>query len=106
MFRNTQVEIDKVKEQLSNGNSRFENGKALTEIHVSELNKLLDIAYKHEEENYKIKQLLQGFLLWEEMFPCIKQYNNSHPALINEDYETYRKLISETKAVLQNFSDR
>ncbi|MGX5609899.1 hypothetical protein ACWKTZ_26375 [Bacillus cereus] len=106
MFRHTQMEIDKVKEKLSNGNSRFEEGKTLTEVHVSDLNTLLDIAYKHEEENYKIKQLLQGFLLWEEMFPCIKKYNKSHPALINEDYETYRKLISETKEILQNFSDR
>lgn len=105
MFRETQIEIDVAKKKLSEGNSRIENGKTLVEVGLSDLNKLLEIAYHHEKENYQLKHKLKGFLIWEEMYPSIKTYNNSHPALVDDDYEDYRKLVSESKEIIENSKD-
>lgn len=50
MFRPTQLEIDQIKKKLSDGNSRFENGKLLVEVNLSDLNTLLDLTYKYERD--------------------------------------------------------
>lgn len=51
MFRKTQLEIDQIKEKLSNGESSFKNGSAMVEVSLSDLNKLLELAYFHEKES-------------------------------------------------------
>ena len=105
MFRETQIEIDVAKKKLSEGTGRIKHGKTLVEVGLSDLNKLLEIAYRHEKENYQLKHKLNAFLIWEEMFPCIKTYNNSNPVLVDSDYEDYRKLVLETKEIIENSKD-
>lgn len=47
--------IDLIKEKLSHGNSRFEDGKALVEVSLSDLNELLSLAY--DINNYRLNCL-------------------------------------------------
>lgn len=52
--------IDLIKERMSSGKSRFENGKVLVEVSLSDLNELLDLAYKVtyiDTAIYEINQL-------------------------------------------------
>lgn len=74
--------IDSIKEKLSNGKSRFENGKTLVEVSLSDLNELLSLTY--DINNYRLN------CLWnlEQVSKACKEYN-----VINEKYKQSLKLI-------------
>jgi hypothetical protein len=74
--------IDAIKEKLSNGKGRFEDGKTLVEVSLSELNELLNLAY--EINNYRLN------CLWnlEKTADGCKEYSQ-----INEKYQEALKLI-------------
>lgn len=74
--------IDLIKEKLSNGKSRFENGETVVEVGLSDLNELLSLAY--DINNYRLNAL------WnlEQTSKACKEYE-----MRNEKYEESLKLI-------------
>lgn len=52
------IRIEELKKQMSNGNGRFEDGIALAEVGVSDLNSLFDITYKQAENWVKLKEFI------------------------------------------------
>lgn len=52
------IRIDELKKQMSNGKGRFEDGKALVEVSVSDLNSLFDITYKQAEDWVKLRDYI------------------------------------------------
>lgn len=51
------------------------------------------------------RRIIEGFTVWEDMFPVSKNYNKSIPAMIDDDYETYRKLVESAKQFLGGIKD-
>ncbi|MDY0951704.1 hypothetical protein COL15_16240 [Bacillus thuringiensis] len=83
--------IDLIKEKLSNGKSRFENGKNVVEVSLSDLNELLRLAY--DINNYRLNAL------WnlEQTSKACKEYE-----ICKEKYEESLKLIKGITNGLDN----
>lgn len=59
MCRKTQVAIDEIKEHISRSPSSIVEGEVYVTASLSNINKLLDLAYVYERESYGAAEVLQ-----------------------------------------------
>lgn len=52
MTRSTQIEIDNLKTKIEGAESKFVDGQVMMNISMSDINKLLELAYRYERESF------------------------------------------------------
>ncbi|MBG9694204.1 hypothetical protein ABD91_26090 [Lysinibacillus sphaericus] len=59
MLRSTQIEIDQVKAKIHGSESNFVDGQVIMNVSMTDINQLLDLAYRYERESFGTSEVLQ-----------------------------------------------